>query len=76
MLKSGCTVHIFDQQYNFSFKLPDNDTCDPSDAFLVKLKYFGEKIGEMKKQYGKHLDQAKLKYDEKLKDKKILYKKL
>lgn len=62
---------IFNTEFNFSFKPPDNDTCDTCDAFLIRLRdaqNIAEK-NELQAEYDKHLSDASKRYNLKKKDK-------
>lgn len=69
--KAWLYYEIFNNEFNYSFKLPDNDTCDQCDEFLIKLKdSSGEERHNIQEQYDKHLEEASKRYDLKNKDKK------
>lgn len=70
--KAWLYYEIFNTEFNYSFKLPDNDTCDQCDEFIIKLKdSSGEERHMIEKQYDEHLEEASKRYDLKNKDKKI-----
>lgn len=61
---------IFNNEFNLAFKEPANDSCDICDEFIIKIK--NSTIKEeacLQKNYEAHLDEAKLRYAEKKKDK-------
>lgn len=68
--KSWVYYEIFSNEFNYSFKLPYNDTCDQCDEFLIKLKDFsGEERQHIQEKYDQHLEEASKRYDLKNKDK-------
>lgn len=68
--KSWLYFEIFNNEFNYSFKLPDNDTCDQCDEFLIKLKdSTGEERQRIQEKYDQHLEEASKRYDLKKEDK-------
>ncbi|CAH1961095.1 unnamed protein product [Acanthoscelides obtectus] len=62
---------IFNTEFNLSFKMPSNDTCDKCDSFTVKLK---DQVDPTQRQvlqsdYDKHIEDAQLRYSMKAADK-------
>lgn len=64
---------IFNEDFNLSFNLPDNDTCDLCDKHLTDLKnkHSAEELEEIKKNHEEHLKEASLRYKLKKDDKEI-----
>jgi len=62
----------FNNEFNFAFKEPANNTCDICDEFVIKIKNStAEEEACLQKNYEAHLNEAKLRYSEKKKDKLI-----
>nr|CAI5861395.1 unnamed protein product [Callosobruchus analis] len=69
--KAWLYYDIFNTEFNYSFKPPDNHTCDQCDEYLIKLKYSSrEERHNIQKLYDDHLDEASRRHDLKNKDKK------
>lgn len=64
---------IFNENFNLSFTLPDNDTCDVCDKNLtaMKNKHSAEELDQIKKTHKEHLEEASLRYRLKKEDKTI-----
>ncbi|XP_046685006.1 uncharacterized protein LOC124370749 [Homalodisca vitripennis] len=61
---------IFNREYNLSFHLPDNDTCDFCDRIDCQLKNAnGEQKENLQAEKQKHLDEAARRYHLKKEDK-------
>lgn len=62
---------VFNEEFNYSFHLPDNDTCDTCDKIdcCIKNEKSDEKLKELKQQKEDHLEEASLRYTLKREDK-------
>lgn len=62
---------IFNYEFNYSFKLPSNDTCDLCDKLKVQLQEAGsmETRHSLQEEYDKHLKDAQTRYQLKSEDK-------
>lgn len=63
---------IFNTEFNYSFKVPANDTCDECDRYLLKLKdcaTIQERLS-IQKEYDEHLTEASKRYALKKLDKR------
>ena len=62
--------HVFNEEYNLSFKLPDNDTCDKCDELECKIKNCSQEHKEIfSKEKEEHLFEANRRYKLKAEDK-------
>lgn len=66
--KSWLYFSIFNTEFNYSFKLPYNDTCDECDKFLLAKTQAAENIDTI---YEEHLDEAGKRYALKRADKEV-----
>lgn len=64
---------IFNEEFNLSFKFPDNDTCDTCGEIECKLKntLSEEELQEVNRKKQEHLEEAALRYRLKREDKII-----
>ncbi|KAF2892092.1 hypothetical protein ILUMI_14081 [Ignelater luminosus] len=62
---------IFNKEFNLSFKVPDNDTCDACDNFLIKLREAHNTLEKevLQHEYDDHLQEASRRYNLKKEDK-------
>ncbi|CAH1973750.1 unnamed protein product [Acanthoscelides obtectus] len=63
-------TEIFNNELNYSFKVPDNDTCDKCDRYLVQLKQSTpEERMVVQREYDQHLTESSDRYALKRQDK-------
>lgn len=67
--KSWLYSTIFNTEFNYSFKLPYNDTCDECDKFLLAKTQSTENREDIDRSYQEHLDKAGKRYALKRTDK-------
>ncbi|KAJ8934975.1 hypothetical protein NQ314_013080 [Rhamnusium bicolor] len=70
--KDWLYLQIFNFEYNYSFKSPDNDTCDMCDKYQLQLQEADslESRMELQKEYDQHLSEANNRYKIKSEDKR------
>lgn len=62
IVKSWLYSTIFNTEFNYSFKLPYNDTCDECDKFLLAKTQSTENRENIDRSYQEHLDEASKRY--------------